>query len=200
MNIQQKPPVPPMTVDEFFAWDGGGHQGKLELVEGVVRAMAPASPAHSFIQANIGGMIREQLRARKSLCRVGTEAGVIPPLHQKKNARVPDIAVTCAPPSTSKVFESPVLIVEVISPSNEDETWDSITALAGLVSLKEILVVQSERVEAEVYTREDDGAWPRDPVKVGAGGVVRLKSIGCELDMGEVYEGTVLVGGTGDAT
>lgn len=167
MNVQHKPPPAPMNVDEFFAWDGGGHQGKLELIEGVPRAVAPASYNHSIIQTNIAAAIHSHLRATKSPCRAGVEAGVIPPLRGKINARVPDIAVTCAPPTNSKTFENPVLIVEVISPSNENETWDSIQALAGLVSLKEILVVQSERFEAEVYTRGADGAWRRDPVTVG---------------------------------
>ena len=44
---------PLMTLEEFFAWDGGGHQGKLELVDGVVRAMAPASATHAIIQGNL---------------------------------------------------------------------------------------------------------------------------------------------------
>lgn len=200
MNIQQHVPPPKMTVDEFFAWDGGGHRGKLELVEGVVRGMAPASSDHGIIQLNIGSMIRAHLRSKNSPCRVGTEVGVIPPLRQKTNARVPDISVTCAQPSASKVFVDPVLIVEVLSHSNEDETWDSIGALAGLASLKEILVVQSERIEALVFTRDATGAWPRDPVEVGAGGTILLASLGLELVMAEVFEGTQLAHGTREAT
>jgi Uma2 family endonuclease len=47
--------VPPakMTAAEFLDWDGGGHQGKLELVNGVVRAMPPASGTHALIQAKL---------------------------------------------------------------------------------------------------------------------------------------------------
>ena len=36
MNETQAAAPPRMTVDEFLAWDGGGHQGKLELVDGLV--------------------------------------------------------------------------------------------------------------------------------------------------------------------
>jgi len=194
MNVQSKAPPPPMTLDEFFAWDGGGHVGKLELVEGIVRAMAPASATHSIIQGNVVVAIHNHLRARKSPCRVGPEAPVIPPMGRKINARAPDITVTCKPVSDSKVFEDPVLIVEVLSPSNEEDTWESIHALAGLASLKEILVVQSEALGVEVYTRDATGAWPRDPVVVGGGETVRLTSIGLELPVSEVYAGTHLVG------
>ncbi|MDZ4842149.1 MAG: Uma2 family endonuclease [Hyphomicrobium aestuarii] len=182
----------PMTVDEFFAWDGGGHVGKLELVNGRVRAMAPASEAHSSIQLNIGTAIKNHLRATGSKCRAGTEAPVIPPMLPKKNARAPDLAVTCAPPSVDKVFENPILIVEVLSPSNEDDSWETISALASLTSMKEILVVQSTSVEAKVFTRDATGAWPSDPVTALAGGTVHLSSLGLDIPVADIYEGTLL--------
>ncbi len=190
MTAQRKLPEAPMSLDEFFAWDGGGYVGKLELVDGVVRAMAPASATHSIIQLNIAAAIKAHLRG--SACRVGTEAPIIPPMARRINARAPDIAVTCAPISDSPVFEDPILIVEVLSPSNEAETWESIHALAGLVSLKEILIVQSTAVHAEVYSRAADGAWPRDPVTASAGGTLRLASIDLGLLVSEMYEGTHL--------
>ena len=192
MNARSKFPTPPMTVDDFFAWDGGGHAGKLELVEGVVRAMAPASANHSFIQGNIFYAIKHHLRGTGSRCCVGVEAPVIPFLHADKNARVPDIAVTCEPPSESKFFESPISIVEVLSPTNENETWESAGAIAGLISVKEILIVQSMRVEAEIYTRRDDGAWPVHPVIVSAGGTILLASLGLRFPLNAAYEGTLL--------
>jgi Uma2 family endonuclease len=198
MNAQPKFLPPPMTVDEFLAWDGDGHVGKLELVNGVVRAMAPASDSHSTIQANIAYLIKNQLRKTKSPGRVGTEAPVIPPMGQKKNARAPDLAVTCAPPSASKVYDNPILIVEKLSPSNEKATWETIHALANLTSLKEILVVQSTILEAHVFTRAADGAWPYDPVVSTAGGTIHLTSLDLALPMAEVYEGTLIVGDSGD--
>jgi Uma2 family endonuclease len=160
MYVQHKPPPAPMTIDEFFAWDGGGHVGKLELVEGVVGPL-------------------------------------IPPLGRRINARAPDVVVAAGLAADAPVFENPVLIVEVLSPSNEDDTWETIHTLAGLATLKEILVVRSDRLEAEVYTRDASGAWPRDPVTAGAGGRISLASIGLELPVAEVYAGTYIVGGSG---
>ena len=103
---------PLMTLEEFFAWDGGGHQGKLELVDGVVRAMVPASATHAIIQGNLVYAIGAHLRANGSPCRVAPEAPVRPALGTRNNARAPDVAVTCAPPSPSKTFDDPVLIIE----------------------------------------------------------------------------------------
>ena len=70
MNETQAAAPPRMTVDEFLAWDGGGHQGKLELVDGLVQAMAPASATHAMIQGNLILLIRNHLRRQNSLCRV----------------------------------------------------------------------------------------------------------------------------------
>ena len=181
-----------MTVDEFLDWDGGGHVGKLELVEGHVRAQMPASDSHSTIQASVARMIGNHLRATKSRCRVGTEAPVVPPMRPKRNARAPDVVVTCAPPSTSRVYENPILIVEVMSPSNEKDTWESISTLATNLSLKEIMIVQSEAVEVQVFARADDGYWPSEPVTSGPGGSVWLTSLGLDLSVAEIYEGTLL--------
>jgi Uma2 family endonuclease len=188
-----KPPTF-MTVEEFLAWDGGGHVGKLELVDGVVRAMAPASATHAIIQLNIGSAITSHLRNRNSPCRAGTEAPIIPPMGKRANARAPDVAVTCTPPSDSPTFEEPVLIAEVISPTNEAETWESIRTLAGLPSLQEILVVKSTRIETQQFRRGDGGAWPSDPELAGAGGTVRLASIDLDLQVAELYRGTALSG------
>ena len=81
MKASTKPDdLPPMTLDEFLAWDGDGHVGRLELWNGKVRAMAPASATHAIIQLNIGRAIGNHLHARKSPCRVGTEAPIVPHL------------------------------------------------------------------------------------------------------------------------
>ncbi|MBX9927081.1 MAG: Uma2 family endonuclease [Hyphomicrobiaceae bacterium] len=199
MNQHATFPTKLMTVEEFLDWDGGGHVGKLELVEGQVRAMAPASDAHSTIQLNIGAAIHAHLRASKSGCRVGKEAPVVPPLRAKINARAPDLAVTCSPPSASKVYEAPILIIEVMSPSNEKETWESIHAMANATSLREIVVVQSTEVEARVFTRAADGSWPDHGAVTGPGGTIRMASIGFELSIADVYENTLLAEAAGSA-
>lgn len=199
MTAQRRLPLPPMTQDEFFAWDGGGHVGKLELVDGYVRAMGVASVTDSQIQGNILTAINIYLRASGRRCRAAPEAPVIPPLRQKLNARAPDVAVTCAPITDSKVMEDPILIVEVMSPSNEEATWETISALAALTSLKEILVVQSTSMEAHVFTREADGRWPSDPVVTTLDGTIRLTCLDFNLPLAEVYRDTHLQTGASGA-
>ena len=179
-----------MTVEEFFAWDGGGHIGKLELVNSVVRAQTYASGAHGTIQARITTLLSNHLKKTKPGCRVGNEVGVIPIFDPKRNVRKPDVTVTCTPHTPGeRAFPKPVLIVEVLSPSNTDETWESIRACASIPSVAEILVVDSERVHAQVFLKDDKGNWPDPGEIVEAGGTIRLASLGLEMPMDEVYEG-----------
>ncbi|MEQ1718384.1 MAG: Uma2 family endonuclease [Hyphomicrobium sp.] len=192
MAVTEPQPAPLMTAAEFMDWDGGGLLGKLELVNGVVRAMSPASGTHALLQANLAGLIWNHLRAKMLPCRVGTEAPVQPQLHANDNVRAPDLAVTCSPPSASKTFPDPVLIIEIMSPSNRKDTWDSIYAMATISSLTEILVVESEREHAEVFRRNADGSWPKGGEAIEAGGSVRLESISAEFSLAEVYAGTIL--------
>jgi Uma2 family endonuclease len=181
-----------MTADQFIDWDGGGHLGKLELVHGEVRAMSPASGTHSLIQANLAFLIGAHIRAKKLPCRVGTEAPVVPHFHANDNVRAPDLAVTCLDISKSKIFPDPVLIIEVLSPSNQKDTWESIYAMSTIPALTEIAVVDSERVRVEVFHRLAEGGWPKCGIVSEAGGTMRLESIGADLPVSEVYAGTHL--------
>ena len=192
-----KAALPKMTVEQFLDWDSTGHVGKLELVEGQVRAMSPASGTHALVQGNIAGLLWAAFRARKSPCRVGTEAPISPRIHANDNVRAPDLAVTCAPVSADKLFPAPVLIVEVLSPSNQRETWESIRALASVPSLKEILVVDSEKRWAEIFRREADGGWPQHgQSRLEGDGTIDLESIGVSFTLDDVYEGTHLAAQT----
>jgi Uma2 family endonuclease len=182
-----------MTVDEFLDWDGGGLVGKLELVNGEVRAMSPASGTHALIQANLAYLIGSHLRATKRPCRVGTEAPIVPRFHANDNIRAPDLSVTCQTSPPGKIFPDPVLIIEVMSPSNVKETWESIRACATIPALAEIMVVESERMSVDVYRKLPEGGWPTEPDEQVTSGSIKLLSIDAILELSEIYAGTHLV-------
>jgi Uma2 family endonuclease len=181
-----------MTLDQFLNWPGDGSGRKYELIDGMPRAMAPASATHALLQANLAVATTTRLRGRNSTCRTGTEMPVVPPMKSRKNARIPDLTIVCGPPSDSLVAENPVVIVEILSPSNEDDTWESIRALAPIVSIREIVIVQSTEVGVEVYRRQADGNWPSEPETIGPGGTIRLDAVDIAFPIWEVYQGTHL--------
>jgi len=193
MSLAEKPSSPRMTVAEFLDWDGDSHPGKQELVHGAIRAMAPPSPTHGVLQARIAGRIEAHLSKRKSPCRVGTEVGVIPIWDAEHNLRVPDITVTCTPATPGeRTFPNPVLIVEILSPSNQKETWESIQACASIGSLAEIVVVAFDAIRISIFRKRPDGSWPEQPEIVESGGTVRLAAIEGGFAIDEMYAGTEL--------
>ena len=110
------------------------------------------------------------------------------------NVRAPDIAVTCIPKSPNeKFFPDPVLIIEVLSPGNQRETWESIWACATIPTVQEVMVVDSERVHVTVSTKDANGEWPLEPEVVQAGGTARLASIDADISLADIYADTNLV-------
>ena len=185
--------MPLMTVDEFLAWPGDGTGTRYELVNGVLRAQDSASDAHGTIQSNLNRLIGNHLVAHRPNCRIVSNPGIKPLLRAHWNHRVPELGVTCTP-NRADVHNTPdpVLLIEVLSPSNAADTWSNIPLYATLPSVTEILIVDSTKVAAELLRRGRDGNWPQDPEPIAIGGVITLASIGLELPLAEVYGGTHL--------
>lgn len=184
---------PTMTVDDFLAWKGDGHQGKLELVDGEVRAMSPASATHGLIQATLAILIGQHLRQGGTRCRIFTEPAVSVRVRARTNLRVPDLGVTCTKVEASdQQMPDPILLIEVLSPGNSDDTWDNVWAYCTIPSVREIVVVHSTRIRAELLRRDAQGDWPENPEVIEKGGILNLASIGFEGPLTEVYADTYL--------
>ncbi len=192
--VAVRTPVPArMTVDEFLSWDSGDRSGRLwQLVDGEPVAMAPGSENHGALQGEIGGLIREHLRASRSGCRLIVAPGVIPRLSSNRNFRIPDLGVTCSPPSAELMVPDPVLLVEILSPSNEAATWRNVWAYTTIPTVAEILAVRSTRIEAELLRRQPDGNWPKEPELLRSGDSLTLTSIGLSVALDAFYETTSL--------
>jgi Uma2 family endonuclease len=184
-----------MTADEFLAWPGDGAGTKFQLVDGVLRAMSPASATHGAIQNNVGRIFGNHLQGAGTRCRAYTEPAVHVRSRAKINTRVPDVGVSCALVAASDVaLPAPVLLVEILSPGNGKDTWDNVWAYCTIPSVTEILILASTRIEADLLRRDASGHWPPDPERIEDGGTLTLTSIGLVLPLREIYEGTYLVG------
>lgn len=192
MNALPKLPlVSRMSVTEFLSWPADPDGRAWQLIDGEPVAMAPASETHGSIQAEMAAIFRNHLRSRGMPCRVVIAPGVTPRVRADSNVRVPDLAVTCTPGSLrERLLAAPVLVVEILSPSNEGETWSSVWAYTTIPSVQQILVVRSLEIGAELLTRQPDGSWPADPEKIA--GHLRLTSIEGEFDLPDFYATTEL--------
>ncbi len=192
--LRNHPPAR-MTLAEFFAWNPEDTSVRSwQLIDGEPVAMAPATDAHGALQIELGALLRNHLLARGGPCRVVSEAGVVPRVRSDRNYRVPDLGITCAPPSSSLMVPEPILLIEILSPSNEVETWANIWAYTTIPTVAEILIVSSTKVEAELLRRRGDGSWPETPERIGADADLRLESVDFTVALKDIYRTTALAG------
>ena len=116
-----------MTIEEFLDWPGDGSPHKFQLIDGEPVAMAPASITHGIVQANLARLIGNHLAGTD--CYVVVGPGVIPRIRSEANFRIPDLAVSCERDDHGlRALAEARLIVEILAPSNEAETRESVWA------------------------------------------------------------------------
>lgn len=107
--------------------------------------------------------------------------------------RVPDVAVTCSDVDAGQIaLPTPLLIVEIRSPTNEADTWENVWTYVSIPSVQEVLVLRSASIAADLLRRRKDGAWPDEPMQLGGDDALHLKSIDLICPLGELYIGTYL--------
>lgn len=187
--VQQRLPGR-MTTAEFMDWPGDEDGTKYQLVDGEVMAMAPPSEAHGRIHGQMTFMLAAHLERARPECHVVTGAGVVPRVHREFNVRIPDLLVTCAQHQPGQqLIQDPVLIAEILSISHEREKRSNVWAFVSIPSVREILLVKSYEMGAELLRRQPDATWPIRPEILGADSTLRLESIDGTSCLRDLYKG-----------
>jgi Uma2 family endonuclease len=152
-------------------------------------ARAGAKEAHNLISGNVHGELRQQLRSRP--CR---------PYMSDMRVRVnpgglytyPDVTIVCGEPQfldqQRDTLLNPTLIVEVLSPSTEAyDRGRKFKHYRAVESLSQFLLVSSEQIGAELFTRQPDGSWHLITVS-RLEDALDLQSVGCRLALADVYQ------------
>ena len=71
------------------------------------------------------------------------------------------------------------------------QTWTNVWAYTSIPSVREIVVLRSDRVAASLLRRLPDGMWPERPDEIGDG-TLALESIGFSVRLMELYVTTQL--------
>jgi Uma2 family endonuclease len=183
----------PITVDGFLVSATRLGPGKHKLIDGVIVAMAPASPTHETIQAHLAYVLKAHCSQVTRSCRVMTEASAKPRVRGGINTRVPDLLVPCGPspqPGDQLVHDS-ILSDEVLSPSDDDEAEGSIMTCASVPSVQEMLDGDSSHIFVEIWRRDASGAWPTEAETVTTGSL-QLACIELAPAVADIYAGTHL--------
>lgn len=177
-----------ISVEEYLAFEARA-EGKHEYFHGQIFDMAGGSPEHNLIAGNVLRELSIQLDAEPCL--------VFPSDQRLKIASTglytyPDVTVQCGEPeyedTRPRSLLNPLLIVEVLSESTEAyDRGAKFEHYRTLPSLREYVLVASNRRCVERFTRQPDSddwvlAACTDPE-----GALALPSIGCRLELARVY-------------
>lgn len=179
---------------------------KSEFLNGEIIAMAGASRAHNIITTSIASSLHARLQERP--CETYTSDMRV--RVQETGAYVhPDVVVVCGEPrfldAQLDTLLNPTLVFEVLSPTTE--SYDLGLKLAHyrrLASLREFVALAQDRVYGQHWIRQPRGLWlVEDHTDIGRS--LSLVSIGCDLDLAEVYSRVEVartggVDGSGGAT
>jgi Uma2 family endonuclease len=195
MSALAKPVRADVSIGEFLALPPRPDGVQFELVDGELRAQDAPSDAHGTILTNVARLLGNHLHVDGSSCRAVTGGGLRPHLRADWNYRIPDVVVTCARNEEGmREVPNPVLVIELLSPTNRKETWDNVRNYVTLPSVVEIIMIETTRVEAMVLRRDAAGAWPANPTTIVRPEPVSLASIDLDLAMSDLYWGTHLAG------
>jgi Uma2 family endonuclease len=182
-----------MTLPEFLSWDDADPSGTpWQLIDGKPVAMAPGSETHAALQGEIGRLIGNHLVEKGGPCRLLSQPGIVPRIRANRNFRISDLGVTCAPPAQGLMVPDPILLIEILSPSNEAQTRANIWTYTTIPSVREILAVHSTRIEAELLRRDSDGSWPEEPDILTGTDILALATIEFTINLAMFYRTTAL--------
>jgi Uma2 family endonuclease len=144
----------------------------------------------------VGPPLGNHLAAQAPGCSVITNAGTIPRVRADANFRIPDLAVTCSDYQEEEYDVSePVLMVEILSPTNKTETWTNVWAYTTIPSVREVLILHSVRVRAELLRRDTQGNWPERALVI-EDGILELESMDFRVPLAAIYRRTRIARGT----
>jgi Uma2 family endonuclease len=173
-----------MSLAEFYDWNPPGDT-RYQLIEGTPVAMAPAGGPHQVMAGTVARKLGQALDRRPG-CAVRIEAGIVPPWRRNTYYQA-DLAVSCRPVEQDWETKDPILIVEILSPSTEDDDRKvKLPDYRRLPSVEEIVLIDPNRLHCEVYRRRADGGWLHD-LLVDADARLRLESVGLDIPLLDVY-------------
>lgn len=179
--------VPTYTIQEYVELEEYSNI-KHELFDGQIRAMSGGTLEHSRLAAAAIAQLGAQLRGGAcdvytADARVRVVAGSL--------ITYPDLSICCGAPVTDSedrnAMLNPTVLVEITSPSTEKYDRGTKFARYKLIpSLREYVVISHREPAIDVFRRLDDGDWA-DADRTGPGERAKLVSIGCEIDVDELY-------------
>jgi Uma2 family endonuclease len=187
------------TVQEYL-WEEQRSEVKRDFYNGQVYNMAGGTANHSRIAINLITALAVALRGKgcevfNSDLKVGVSTtlkarGKKP--EKEEFVTYPDLSVVCGKIEYFKddryTIANPTLLFEVLSPStrNYDRSF-KLEQYQKIPTLKAYIMLNSEQVKVEYYTRLEQGGWLQRTVEE-LEELLSLETVGIEISLKDLYE------------
>lgn len=178
-------PAAKMTLVEFIEWENAQVE-RHEFYRGEVFAMVGPKRSHGTVVGNLGAELRSRLKGTP--CRAFAESMKMQ--IGDDTLLYPDIFVTCdrADLRSEYVFRSPLLIVEVLSPTTKDfDKGRKFAHYRQLASLREYLLIDPETRDVHAFRRNAADEWVLHDMTDSDALV--LPCIDATIPMAEIFDG-----------
>jgi Uma2 family endonuclease len=185
MSTAENPQFIP--VDEYLAAEEVART-KSEYIEGWVRAMTGATNRHNQVKMNC--IVHLGIVLKGNRCRpFDSDTKVRIRRQGRTRFYYPDAQVICDGNAPTDVFQdSPVLIIEVLSPSTRRYDLDEkLAAYLGIPSLNCYVILEQHTPSAIVMRRTPQGFLRETHEGIEA--TIELPFLGCWLPLREIYDG-----------
>jgi Uma2 family endonuclease len=177
------------TAEEYLAREEKAEY-KSEYYDGEIRMMAGGTRDHSVIAVNTIIALGNALK--KTPCTVlNSDMRLL--VSPCGNYTYPDAMVICGrtifQTGRTDVVANPIVIVEVLSASTrEHDRIEKFTLYRQIESLREYVLIDSERIVVSILRREDDsGKWTIEIMNNPAD-ILVLESLQIEIPLTEIYD------------
>jgi len=175
------------TAGEYLAMEAVAEY-KSEFLDGEIFALVGGTIDHNAVALDCAIELSQRLDAEK--CQVMNSDNR---LHIKHNGlyTYPDVMVICGKiqlvERRKDTVTNPLLIVEVLSESTRDyDRAAKFDLYKQIPSLREYVLIESERARVECYRRTADDRWMIEAFD-GLDAVALFESIGCEVPLRRIY-------------
>ncbi len=147
-----------MKVDDFLAWSERQPDDRYELVDGEIVAMTRDTVRHNRTKFAVARALEDAARAAGLPCMVFID-GVGVAINDR-TLRIPDVLVQCGaePNPDALIVESPLIVVEVVSPSSErDDVETKLVDYFSVASIRHYLIIFSEKRVVVHHQRNNAG-------------------------------------------
>lgn len=180
-------PKPRVSYAEYIALEEKS-PAKHEWLDGVIYDMAGGTPDHAGLALTVGRLLGNQLEGKR--CRVFSSDLKIRVLATNLGTYA-DISVVCGQlerdPDSHTAVTNPTVLVEVLPDSTEAyDRGEKFAHYRRIPSLREYVIVGQSKPLIEVHRKNEAGLWVL-VAEAGAGEQATLESIGCVLNVDEVY-------------